>query len=77
MNGPEILQKSDDFSAVVDMIMAKYGRTGSGRASALRLIGAYLIFKNEGPGGFRQRGFNRMSLQLYREKLRDANINVD
>jgi hypothetical protein len=61
---------------VMDRIVSKYGRSGSGRASALRLIGAYLVFQLEGPSGFRKRGFSRMSVQLYRDKLNDANVKV-
>jgi len=61
---------------VMDKIVARYGRSGSGRASALRLIGAYVVFQAEGAAGLRRRGFSRMSIQLYREKLADANIRV-
>lgn len=61
---------------VMDKIVARYGRSGSGRASALRLIGAYLVFQLEGAGGFRKRGFSRLSVQLYRDKLADANVRV-
>jgi hypothetical protein len=64
----------EDFSEVTARIMKKYGRNGSGRASALRLLGAYLIFKTEGSAGFRKHGFSRPSIQLYRDKLADANV---
>ena len=60
----------------MDKIVARYGRSGSGRASALRLIGAYVVFQTEGAAGLRRRGFSRMSIQLYRDKLADANVRV-
>ena len=59
-----------------DKIAARYGRSGSGRASTLRLIGAYMILKDEGPAGLRRRGFSRMSIQLYRDKLIEAGIRL-
>jgi hypothetical protein len=61
---------------VMDRIMQRYGRSGSGRASALRLIGAYVILQLEGPPGLRRRGLSRMSIQLYRDKLADAGVRV-
>jgi hypothetical protein len=61
---------------VMDRIMTRYGRSGSGRASALRLIGVYVVLQMEGAAGLRRRGFSRMSIQLYREKLADANVRV-
>ena len=67
---------TEEFTAVADLIMQRYGQSGSGRASALRLIGAYLILQTEGPRGLRQRGFSRDSIQLYRDKLREAGIRV-
>ena len=54
--------------------MKRYGRNGSGRASALRLLGAYLVFKTEGSAGLRKHGFSRPSIQLYRDKLADAEV---
>ncbi len=64
------------MTSVVDNIMARYGRSGSGRASALRLIGVYVILKLEGPPGLRRRGFSRMSIQMYRDKLNDSNVRI-
>lgn len=61
---------------VMDKIVARYGRSGSGRASALRLIGAFVVFQAEGAAGLRRRGFSRMSIQLYRDKLADAGVRV-
>ena len=74
---PEIDGTSpNEILAVMDKIIARYGRSGSGRASALRLIGAYVVFQSEGAAGLRRRGFSRMSIQLYRDKLADAGIRV-
>ena len=61
---------------VMDCLTQRYGRSGSGRASILRLVGAYMIFQTEGAAGFRKRGFSRDSVQLYREKLREAGVHV-
>ena len=58
----------------MDRLTKRYGRSGAGRASMLRLIGAYMIFQTEGGVGLRKRGFSRDSIQLYREKLREAGI---
>ena len=60
----------------MDRLLHRYGRSGSGRASALRLIGAYIIFQTEGGAGFRRRGYSRDSIQLYRDKLYDAGVHV-
>ena len=65
-----------DLTDVMDRLIHRYGRSGSGRASALRLIGAYMIFQTEGGAGFRKRGFSRDSVQLYRDRLRDAGVQV-
>lgn len=74
---PENSGVSDnEILQVMDRIVARYGRSGSGRASALRLIGAYVLFQTEGAAGFRKRGFSRMSVQLYREKLADAGVRI-
>ncbi len=67
---------SKELSDAIERIVRMYGRSGSGRASALRLIGAYVIFQTEGPAGFRKRGFSRMSIQLYRDKLNDAGVRI-
>lgn len=67
---------SGELSDAIERIVRMYGRSGSGRASALRLIGAYVIFQTEGPAGFRKRGFSRMSIQLYRDKLNDAGVRI-
>jgi hypothetical protein len=60
----------------MDRLTRRYGRSGSGRASVLRLIGAYMIFKTEGGSGFRKRGYSRDSIQLYRDKLLEAGVHV-
>lgn len=65
-----------EMTDIIDRIMQVYGRSGSGRASALRLIGAYVILQLEGSSGLRRRGFSRMSIQLYRDKLNEAGIKV-
>ena len=65
-----------DLAEVVDRLTRRYGRSGSGRASALRLIGAYVVFQTEGGAGLRRRGFSRDSIQLYRDKLREAGVPV-
>jgi len=65
-----------ELSEAIERIVKMYGRSGSGRASALRLVGAYVIFQTEGPAGFRKRGFSRMSIQLYRDKLNDAGVRI-
>ncbi|BDI31441.1 hypothetical protein CCAX7_34920 [Capsulimonas corticalis] len=68
--------QNDDILSAVDKIIGKYGRSGSGRASALRLIGAYVIIETEGISGLRKRGFSRGSIQLYLEKLHDVDVRV-
>ena len=74
---PELNSVShSEIVEVMDRIAARYGRSGSGRASTLRLLGAYLVLQMEGSAGLRRRGFSRMSIQLYREKLADANVRV-
>jgi len=35
-----------------------------------------MILKDEGPAGLRRRGFSRMSIQLYRDKLIEAGIRL-
>jgi hypothetical protein len=66
----------EPLDEVYDKLAARYGRSGSGRASTLRLIGAYMILCSEGPAGLRRRGFSRMSIQLYRDKLVDAGVQL-
>ena len=68
--------EADELGEAIERILKMYGRSGSGRASALRLIGAFVIFQTEGPAGFRKRGFSRMSIQLYRDKLNDAGVRI-
>ncbi len=65
---------AEECAFVADCLMRKYGRSGSGRASALRLLGAYLIFKQSGLTGLHRYGFSRDSILLYLEKLRDAGL---
>jgi len=51
-----------------------YGRSGSGRSSALRLLGAYIIYKERGAAGLRAAGFSRNSITMYLEKLNDVGL---
>jgi hypothetical protein len=60
----------------MDRLIQKYGRSGSGRASVLRLMGTYIIFQTEGGAGFRKRGYSRDSIQLYRDKLYEAGVQI-
>jgi len=62
------------LKAAADSLMRRYGRSGSGRASALRLLGAYVIYQQDGAGGLRRMGFSRDSIVLYLDKLRDAGL---
>ena len=54
--------------------MKHYGRSGSGRGSALRLLGAYIIYKQKGASGLREFGFSRESVAHYIEKLHDVGL---
>ncbi len=60
----------------MDCLTQRYGRSGSGRGSVLRLLGAYLILQTEGGAGLRRRGYSRDSIQLYRDKLVEAGVHV-
>ena len=59
---------------VTDKLMRAYGRSGSGRASALRLISVYFLYRQTGYAGLRRYGFSRGSIALYMEKLREAGV---
>jgi hypothetical protein len=72
----KIPQESDEIAEVMDRLILHYGRSGSGRASVLRLIGAYILFQSEGGAGLRRRGFSRDSIRLYRDKLHDAGVTI-
>ena len=62
------------WTAAADKLMEKYGRNGSGRASALRLVGVYFLYKQGGYAALRDYGFSRNSIMLYLEKLTDAGV---
>jgi hypothetical protein len=68
------LGHDEDLKKVADSLMARFGGSGSGRASALRLLGAYVVYKEEGAGGLRRLGFSRDSVLLYLEKMRAAGL---
>ncbi|HEX5322701.1 MAG TPA: hypothetical protein VFW40_02865 [Capsulimonadaceae bacterium] len=68
------LESSGELKKIADSLMARYGRSGPGRASALRLLGAYVVYKEEGVGGLRRLGFSRDSVLLYLDKMRDAGL---
>ena len=68
------LNADSELKKVADSLMARFGGSGSGRASALRLLGAYVVYKTEGAGGLRRLGFSRDSVLLYLEKMRDAGL---
>jgi len=65
---------AEQWTAAADRLMRKYGRNGSGRASALRLVGVYFIYKQGGHAALRQYGFSRNSITLYLERLADAGL---
>jgi hypothetical protein len=65
---------NEQWSRAAEKLMQKYGRNGSGRASALRLVGVYFIYKQGGFTALRQYGFSRNSIQMYLEKLSDAGV---
>ncbi len=65
---------ADQWSEAADKLMEKYGRNGSGRASALRLVGVYFLYKQGGYAALRNYGFSRNSITLYLEKLADAGV---
>jgi len=65
---------TEQWNAAADKLMNKYGRNGSGRASALRLVGVYFIYRQGGYAALRQYGFSRNSILLYLEKLTDAGV---
>ncbi|MDR3707294.1 MAG: hypothetical protein P4L33_03260 [Capsulimonadaceae bacterium] len=54
--------------------MEHFGRSGSGRGSALRLLGAYFIYKERGAAGLRAAGFSRNSVVHYIEKLHEVGL---
>ncbi len=74
MLNQESPQISDQWSAAAEKLMKKYGASGSGRASALRLVGVYFLYRQGGYAMLRRYGFSRNSIQLYIEKLRDAGV---
>jgi hypothetical protein len=64
----------DVVVAAADKLMDKYGKNGSGRASALRLVGVYILYRQGGYAALRNYGFSRQSIQMYLEKLTDAGV---
>jgi hypothetical protein len=54
--------------------MDHFGRSGSGRGSSLRLLGAYVIYKKRGAAGLRAVGFSRNSIIHYIEKLNEVGL---
>ena len=68
------VEAPSELKKAAESLMARYGRSGSGRASALRLLGAYVVYKEEGIGGLRRLGFSRDSVLLYLDKMRDAGL---
>jgi hypothetical protein len=65
---------AEQWADVADKLMRKYGRNGSGRASALRLVGVYFLYRQGGYAALKKYGFSRNSIQLYLEKLTDAGV---
>ena len=57
-----------------DRLMDHFGRSGSGRGSSLRLLGAYIIYRNRGVAGLRAMGFSRNSIVNYIEKLHEVGL---
>ena len=74
MQDDEQTMSADEMDRVVEVLMQNYGRSGSGRASALRLLGAYMVYRKAGYAGLRKFGFSRDSILLYVQKLRDAGL---
>lgn len=63
-----------DLKKAADSLIARFGRSGPGRASALRLLGAYVVYRQEGISGLRRLGFSRDSVLLYLDKMREAGL---
>jgi hypothetical protein len=63
-----------DLKTAADSLVARFGRSGPGRASALRLLGAYVVYRQEGISGLRRLGFSRDSVLLYLDKMREAGL---
>jgi hypothetical protein len=57
-----------------DRLMDHFGKSGSGRGSALRLLGAFLIYRQRGIAGLRSAGFSRDSINNYIEKLIEVGL---
>jgi len=71
---PDVPDLQSELRLAADSLIERYGRSGSGRACALRLLGAYVVYKEEGIGGLRRLGFSRDSVLLYLDKMRDAGL---
>jgi hypothetical protein len=70
----ETIDHDDALSRATDILMEHYGHNGSGRGSALRLLGVYVIYKSRGAAGLRAAGFSRNSITMYIEKLHDVGL---
>jgi hypothetical protein len=68
------LKEHNTLINATDRLIQHYGKSGSGRGSALRLLGAYVIYKERGAAGLRDAGFSRNSIANYIEKLSDAGL---